>query len=116
LEASQKAALLQYDMADRLRTCDGKVIHSLFRSTGPAESARFSVDSNPSFNGFTAPPSAALNRLMAVTKTSCLLNIRRLGWFNGGPDGSSALDRLTALNETCAGLADEANAQQSKID
>ncbi len=81
-----------------------------------AAAARFSVDGNPSFNGFTDPPSDALNRLKAVTKTSCLLNIRRLGWFNGGPDSNSALDRLTAANEACAGLADEAHSELPKMD
>ena len=81
-----------------------------------AAAARFSVDGNPSFNGFTDPPSDALSRLKAVTKTSCLLNIRRLGWFNGGPDGSLVLNRLTAANEACAGLADEAHSQRPKID
>ena len=81
-----------------------------------AAAARFSVDGNPSFDGFTSPPSGALSRLEAVTKTSCLLNIKRLGWFNGGADGDFALDHLTAADETCAGLADEAHAQQPKVD
>lgn len=81
-----------------------------------ATAARFSVDGNPSFNGFTDPPSDALSRLEAVTKTSCRLNIRRLGWFNGGTDVSAALDHLTAANEACVGLAEEAHAQQPKID
>lgn len=81
-----------------------------------AAAARYSVDLNPMFAGFSAPPSDSLNRLKAVAKTSCLLNIRRLGWFQGGAAAGPALDRLTDLGKMCAGLANEAKTQKAEID
>jgi hypothetical protein len=81
-----------------------------------AGAARYSVDSNPMFAGFSAPPSDSLNRLKAVAKTSCLLNIRRLGWFHGGPAAGPALGLLTDSGKACAGLASEAQTQKPGID
>lgn len=81
-----------------------------------AKAAGFAVDANPAFDGFATPPSAALRRLQAVAKTSCLLNIERLGWFNTTAGDRSALDRLTEPGKACAGLADAVHAEQPKID
>jgi hypothetical protein len=85
-------------------------------SNAAAAAARSALDSNSSFNGFVDPPSTSLSRLKAVINTSCLLNIRRLGWFHGGPDASSALQELTGPGKPCASLADSANSDLQKID
>lgn len=81
-----------------------------------AAAARAALDGNPSFDGFADPPSGALTRLKQVNRTSCLLNIRRLGWFNGGPDAGAALAELTGAGKPCAGLAGNSSDDPNKID
>lgn len=85
-------------------------------SNAAAAAARAALDGNPSFDGFADPPSDALARLNHVINTSCLLNIRRLGWFNGGPDANAALAELTGAGKPCAGLASNSSDDPNKID
>jgi hypothetical protein len=84
-------------------------------SKASASAARDALDSNPGFDGFKEPPSAALSRLKAVINTSCLLNIRRLGWFNGGADADAVLQQLTDSGKACEGLANNSQTELPKI-
>lgn len=91
----------------------GKVCGS---STGNASAARKALDVSSAFAGFEDPPSGSLNRLKDVIETSCLLNIRRLGWFKGDSDSSSALQKLTEAGTACTGLQGAAQTSMAKID
>jgi hypothetical protein len=85
-------------------------------SDASASAARDALDSNSAFDGFTSPPSAAFKRLKEVVNTSCLLNIRRIGWFNAGADADSVLQQLTEAGKPCAGMAANADTGLQKID
>lgn len=84
-------------------------------SNETAAAARDALDSNPLFDGFKNPPSGALSKLKAVIRTSCLLNIKRLGWFNGGSDADAVLQNLTGAGKPCEGLASNAQTDLPKI-
>ena len=85
-------------------------------TSSSASAARDAINGNRAFEGFEGPPSGSLNRLKSVVKTSCLINIQRLGWFNGGSDAGEALTQLTAAGQPCEGLQNEANTGLPKID
>ena len=84
-------------------------------SNATASAARHALDSTPDFEGFQDPPSGSLSRLKAVVNTSCLLNIKRLAWFNGGADAGAALAALTESGKPCAGLASNSETDIPKI-
>lgn len=85
-------------------------------SAGSAAAARNSLDGNSVFGGFEAPPSSSLAKLKSVIRTSCLLNIRRIGWFKESADSGSALSELTADGQPCAGLQDQAQTGSPRLD
>ncbi len=78
--------------------------------------ARAALDINPVFARFDGSNSVPSRQLKQVAHATCLLNLERFGWFDGGPNATQIIAGLSGPGEICAGLADEVvNSQAIKL-
>jgi hypothetical protein len=53
-------------------------------------------------------PESPVCRLRSVVRTTCLLNLRRFGWFDGGAQAQMIIGEMTDKAALCANLEDQA--------
>lgn len=80
-----------------------------------AAAANAALDIDQTFASFagkrTSKPRepSPISRLRDVVQTTCLLNLRRFGWFDGGPAAGDIVSELTKAGAICSGVNAAAN-------